>query len=61
MKKIYSLLLTLTLCATATTTFTSCEEEDDYIAQKLREGDWQGYIGAYYSDRWASAVAPMPP
>ena len=32
--------------------FTSCEEEDDYIAQQLRDGDWQGYIDEYYSDRW---------
>ena len=42
----------LAIIMAATTLFTSCEEEDDYIAQKLREGDWQGYIGAYYSDRW---------
>ena len=52
MKKIYSLLLMTALMMAGTTTLISCEEEDDYIAQQLREGDWQGYIGAYYSDRW---------
>lgn len=31
---------------------TSCEEEDDYIAQQLRSSDWEGYIGTYYSNRW---------
>ena len=36
----------------AITTLTSCEEDDDYIAQQLRNGDWQGYVGAYYSNRW---------
>lgn len=34
------------------TAIISCEEEDDYIAQKLRDRDWQGYVGAYYSNRW---------
>jgi hypothetical protein len=38
--------------ATANVFFTSCEEEDDYIAQKLRDRDWQGTVEAYYSDRW---------
>ena len=52
MKKTISFLMLLTLAVTATTALTSCEDEDDYIAQKLREGDWQGTIGAYYTDRW---------
>ena len=30
----------------------SCEKTDSYIADQLRNRDWQGYIGAYYSDRW---------
>ena len=42
----------LALSMATTTIFTCCEEEDDYIAQKLREGDWQGYIDTYYQSRW---------
>ena len=34
------------------TAIISCEEEDDYIARQLRNRDWQGYVGAYYSNRW---------
>lgn len=52
MKKIYTYLMMLVTTMAAMTTLASCEEEDDYIAQQLREGDWQGYIGAYYTDRW---------
>lgn len=52
MKKLFSHLMMLAMMMAAMTTFTSCEEEDDYIAQQLRNGDWQGYIGAYYADRW---------
>lgn len=52
MKKILSTVMLLAMTMAVMTSFTSCEEEDDYIAQKLREGDWQGYIGAYYADRW---------
>ncbi|MBR6375921.1 MAG: hypothetical protein IKR91_06790 [Alloprevotella sp.] len=52
MKKIFSRIMMLATMMAAMTTFTSCEEEDDYIAQQLRNGDWQGYVGAYYSDRW---------
>ena len=52
MKKTLSLIMVLATIMATTTAFTSCEEEDDYIAQKLREGDWQGYIGDYYYDRW---------
>ena len=52
MKKIYTYIVMLTLTMGAMTTFTSCEEEDDYIAQQLRDRDWQGYIDAYYSNRW---------
>ncbi len=52
MKKIYSRIMTLAMMMAAMTTFTSCEEEDDYIAQKLRDRDWQGYIDTYYSNRW---------
>ena len=30
----------------------SCEKTDSYLAEQLRNRDWQGYIGAYYSNRW---------
>ena len=52
MKKTYNYLWLAVLALTAMMTFTSCEEEDDYIAQQLRNGDWQGYVGAYYQSRW---------
>lgn len=52
MKKLFSKIMMLATVMAAMTTFTSCENEDDYIAQQLRNGDWQGYIGAYYSNRW---------
>lgn len=52
MKRICTYIMMLVTTMTAMITFTSCEDEDDYIAQQLRNGDWQGYIGAYYSDRW---------
>jgi hypothetical protein len=52
MKKIFSRIMMLATMMAAMTGLTSCEDEDDYIAQQLREGDWQGVIGAYYNDRW---------
>lgn len=53
MKKIFSRIMMLATMMAAMTTLTSCEDEDDYIAQQLRNGDWQGYIGTYYSDRYS--------
>lgn len=52
MKKIYTHLMTLAIIIAGMTTFTSCEEEDGYLADLLRNRDWQGYIGTYYQDRW---------
>lgn len=52
MKKFFSYFMMFATTMVAMTTLTSCEEEDDYIAQQLREGDWQGKIGEYYTDRW---------
>ena len=52
MKKLLSGIMMLATTLAAMTSLSSCEEEDDYIAQKLREGDWQGYIDTYYSSRW---------
>ena len=51
MKKIYYFTMMM-LGLMAIGTLTGCEDEDDYIAQKLRDGSWEGYVGAYYSDRW---------
>ena len=52
MKKIYTSIMLLTTMMAAMISLTGCEKEDDYIARQLREGDWQGYVGAYYADRW---------
>ena len=52
MKKLLSSIMMLATMMAAMTSLSSCEDEDDYIAQKLREGDWQGYIDTYYSSRW---------
>ena len=52
MKKIYTYLMMAALTMGAMTLFTGCEEEDDYIAQQLRNCDWQGYIDVYYQSRW---------
>lgn len=48
MKKIYTymmLLVTIVLMS-------SCESDDHYIAERLINRDWQGYLGTYYRDRW---------
>jgi hypothetical protein len=52
MKKIYTPFLMVLMLSMATITFTSCETEDQYEAEVLTAGDWQGYLGAYYHDRW---------
>jgi len=51
MKKLLT-SVTMLLLALSPVVLTSCEEEDDYIAQQLRSSDWEGYIGTYYSNRW---------
>lgn len=52
MKKIYTYMMMVLMAATATMTFTSCEMDDQYEAEVLVGGDWQGTLGAYYYDRW---------
>ena len=52
MKKTLSRLVSCAICAALTLVFTSCEKTDSYIAEQLRNRDWQGYIDAYYQDRW---------
>ena len=52
MKKIYNFLMMFVVAATACTGLMSCDEDDQYIADQLRNRDWQGYIGTYYQDRW---------
>ncbi len=53
MKKSFGqLLLTLTVALATLTTLTNCQNDDDYIAKQLRGADWQGYVDAYYVDRW---------
>ena len=45
MKKMYTYLMMVLMLSMATTTFTSCETEDQYEADVLIAGDWQGYLG----------------
>jgi hypothetical protein len=53
MKKIYSYLLTALMALAATATMTSCHDSSDqYESDILTSGDWQGYLGEYYYDRW---------
>ena len=52
MKKTLSLIMLLATMAAGMATLTSCEDEDDYIAQQLRDRDWQGRVDTYYKDRW---------
>ena len=52
MKKIYTYMMMVLMATTSTMSFTSCETEDQYEAEVLIAGDWQGYLGAYYYDRW---------
>ena len=48
----YTKMMALALMAMMTFTSCSNDDEDGYIASTLRNHDWQGYIGAYYQDRW---------
>ena len=52
MKKMYTYLLMVLMLSMATISFTSCETDDQYEANLLIVGDWQGYLGTYYYDRW---------
>ena len=49
MKKIFTLAL---MTAVTISMFTSCESSDQYEADLLVSGDWQGYLDTYYHDRW---------
>lgn len=52
MKKTNIYLMMLALAVSVLPMLTSCDEDDQYLASQLRNKDWQGYIGTYYSDRW---------
>ena len=52
MKRINYYIMMFVMAVIAIPCLTSCDEEDDYLAQQLRDKDWQGYIGTYYSYRW---------
>lgn len=52
MKRIYNYITMMMMAAMTLTTFTSCEEDDTYEAELLTNGDWQGYLGVYYGNRW---------
>ncbi|MBP5339376.1 MAG: hypothetical protein J6Z14_08790 [Prevotella sp.] len=48
------LALLFVLTTGVLTTLSSCRDnDDDYIAKQLRNADWQGYVGAYYTNRWS--------
>lgn len=55
MKKFYTYMLIMLSMMAMTTTLTSCESDDQYEADLLIRGDWQGYLGTYYRDRWGLA------
>lgn len=40
------------MSVTAVATLTGCENDDQYEADLLVSGDWQGYLGEFYRDRW---------
>jgi hypothetical protein len=52
MRKNFSYFMMLVMAVVALPMLTSCDEDDQYLADQLRDKDWQGYIGTYYSDRW---------
>jgi len=52
MKKIYTYITMMMMAAVTMMSFSSCEQDDTYEAELLTNGDWQGYLGVYYSDRW---------
>ena len=52
MKKFYTYMMMVLMLSMATVSLTSCETDDQYEADTLVTGDWQGYLGAYYYDRW---------
>ena len=48
MKKIFTYTV---MALTALVMFSSCEDDDGYLATTLRNRDWQGYIGTLASFR----------
>lgn len=52
MKKLLTYALVMMMSMMATATLTSCEDDDQYEADLLISGDWQGYLGEFYRDRW---------
>ena len=47
--KVTGIVLTMLLTCFG---LTGCDSDDQYLADLLRNRDWQGYIGTYYQDRW---------
>lgn len=52
MKKLFTYAFVMLMSLTAVTTLSSCEVDDQYEADLLISGDWQGYLGEFYRDRW---------
>ena len=47
MKKILTHALVMMMSMMSMTTLTSCNTEDEIIADYLTTGHWEGYLGAY--------------
>lgn len=54
MKKIFTYTM---MALMAMMSLTSCEGDDHYLAETLMNRDWQGYLGAYYTDRWGISAS----
>jgi hypothetical protein len=57
MKKIFTYALVMMMSMMSMTTLTSCNTEDEIIADYLTTGDWEGYLGAYVTNRWGEAFS----
>ena len=53
MKKFFYYTMMLML---AGFTLTGCETDDEVIADYLTYGNWEGYLGTYYENRWGDYV-----
>ena len=54
MKKIFNYILMM-MPLMASVTLTSCETDEE-IANYLINGNWEGYLGTYYVNRWGEEV-----
>ena len=55
-KNLTSAIVMMMAMLTTMFTFTSCETDDEVIADYLTYGNWEGYLGTYYENRWGEYV-----